>query len=1333
MLNNRKKCCKFILLGLVLVCFLVPSLALGFSYTDPNAPYLDPNRSITDRVTDLMSRLSLTQKLLLLKETNVEIPGLMPEYMFGNECLHGVVRPGKFTIFPQAIGLASTWDTNLHLNIATTISDEARAKHNQLGGVTPQYSGVLTFFSPTINMARDPRWGRTAETYGEDPYLSGRLAVNFVKGLQGNDPKYVKTIATLKHYAANNQEYNRFNFSATITEKVLREYYLAAFKTGVIEGKAQAVMSAYNAVNTVPCTANKMLLTDILRTEWGFDGYVVSDCGAVGNIYTQHHYVTGYKEAAAAALNAGVDLECGEGTMRDYLDDALSAGLVTQATIDQAVRRELTARFRLGMFDNPSLVPYSTIPATEIGAADHVQLALQACRESLVLLKNDNVAGTPLLPINKSGITSITVLGMNAATCQYGDYSCEAGPANTPISPLDGIKNKVGSQVQVKYVPYPGNGYVVIPNDRVTYPGNPNQHGWKGEYYPNGSLSGNPITTRVDSAVDFNKTVYPPDPHFPEGGTSPFSVRWTGMVTPATTGDYKLGATSDDGLRLYVDGVLKIDKWINRSATRDEITLTLQAGHQYEIKMEYFDNGGDAVAKLEWYPAGSDTLDAAKQAAASSDLVIAFMGTTKDYEREGQDRSDITLPADQTTYLQGIYSSNPKIVLVLINGGPLAFNWEKANLPSIVEAWYPGEQGGNGIADVLFGDYNPAGRMPVTSYTGNSQLPSFDDYDITKGRTYMYFGGDPLYPFGYGLSYTTFTYSNLQIGSGTINPTGSVTVSADVQNTGSRAGDEVLQLYVHDVTSSAQRPFKELKGFQRVSLQPNEKKTVTFTLLYDDLSFFDVYTKKFMVENGAFDLMVGSSSKDIRLTGQLTAAGGLDQSPVNLAQGKTATADTYVTAEPPSKAVDGTVPNNSKWCATGAEPHWLKVDLGANYDINKFVVKHAGAGCETIDYNTKDFKIQTSNDGTTWTDRITVTGNTAGVTGHFVSGVNTRYIRLYITKATQVADTSARIYEFEAWSGGGRINRVNLTSYYNQDGFSYDTNRGDGAYDPGTSPVSTYSADLLNINPAYDGVPYQLGPKIDGQNNAIKCTGQTITLPQGMYASLRFLGSATNGNATGTFRINYTDNTYTDVSVTGKDWCTADTTGEKVVQTMAHRHRNAADQTVNTYVFAYYLTPTIGKTVASLGLPNVSNMHVLAISLVEPLEPVIVAIKANANGKFVCADTAGTSPLIANRTTAGVWEIFEKFDFGGGKIALRAVVNTKFVCADNGGANPLIANRPGIGQWETYDLADLGNGKVSLKANANNKYVCADNSGSSPLIANRTSAGAWETFELIPQ
>lgn len=857
--------------------------------TEFQYPFQDYRLPVEKRVADLVSRLTLEEKVKLLSETSEGIPRLgVPEYHFGNEALHGVVRPGTFTVFPMAIALSATWDPALIHEVSTAISDEARGKNNLFHGqIKDLYSGLLAFWSPTVNMARDPRWGRTPETYGEDPWLTGRIGVAFVTGLQGNDPKYIKVISTPKHFAANNEEHNRFECNARISERMLREYYLPGFKACVTEGNAQSVMGAYNAINGIPCNANKKLLTDILRKEWKFDGYVVTDCGALSTMISGHKYAKDKKESATFAIHAGVDLECGgERVLTNYLIPALKDGMVTEADIDQAVSHVLRGRFRVGMFDPPEVVPYSKIPPSVVGSKEHQQLARKTARESFVLLKNDKAGGAPLLPIDVKKVRSIAVTGPNAAICRFGDYS--GSPVNPPVTPLEGIRNRAGDRLTINYAEWvaaPGDkDFTVLTADNLLS-GSP---GFNAEYFANSRLSGTPKTTRDDQKIDLDTLNHPPDPAIPGGN---FSVRWKGTLTAPRTGSYIFAFTVDGGGRLTLDGKTLMERTVEKpkafragqafdldKATRSRVermtaTVTLEGGKSYPIEAEYrFVEGGNALARLEWISPSEEKAAARArelETIRNSDMAVVFLGIGLDQEREGKDRDDMNLPKDQEEYIRQAVAANPKTVVVLISGSPLSVNWIAGNVPAIVEAWYPGEQGGNAIADVLFGDYNPAGRTPVSFYKSVEELPPFDDYEVWKGRTYMYMKNAPLFPFGHGLSYTTFSYGPMQLSRKTAKDGDKVVVNVRVKNTGARDGEEVVQLYAHNGATSVVQPRLQLKAFKRVSIRRGQTVTVSLPLAVKDLGYWNDAANHFVVAPGAYDLMVGASSGDIRSRGKL--------------------------------------------------------------------------------------------------------------------------------------------------------------------------------------------------------------------------------------------------------------------------------------------------------------------------------------------------------------------------------------------------------------------------------------------------------------------------------
>jgi beta-glucosidase len=711
--------------------------SLGAAACAQTPTYQNQNLPFADRVNDLVGRMTLEEKVSQMKDVAPAIPRLgVPEYNWWNEALHGVARSGLGTVFPQAIGFAATWDDSLVYRMASVISDEARAKYQEYlrNDSHKRYQG-LTIWSPNINIFRDPRWGRGQETYGEDPYLTGRLAVHFIHGLQGADPKYFKTIATVKHFAVHSgPELDRHQFDAVVSERDLRETYLPQFEMGIRDGGAYSLMCAYNRIGGKPACASDMLEKNILRGEWHFPGYVVSDCGAIDDIYLHHKVVQTAPEAAALAVKTGTNLDCGR--VYPNLVDAVKQGLITEAQIDTSVKRLFLARFKLGMFDSPERVRWARIPFAVLDRASHRALARQVARESMVLLKNQG----GVLPLRKD-LGTIAVIGPNAnePVMLLGNYN---GIPADPVTPLRGIREAVG------------NGAKVI---------------------------------------------------------------------------YARGADLADGFPVA--------------------------------------DGGP--------PASGEALATeAENAARQADAVVLVLGLTARLEGEemnievpgfkGGDRTSMDLPASQERLLERIAAVGKPTVLVLLNGSALAVNWAQEHVPAILEAWYPGQAGGSAIADVLFGDYNPGGRLPVTFYRDTKDLPAFDDYRMA-GRTYRYFKGTPLYPFGHGLSYTTFGYKDLRTSGAARRASDTVTVRVNVKNTGRRAGDEVVQLYVQHLGSAVARPAKELKAYKRVTLQPGQTRTVVLPLAVRSLAYWNADQHQWVIEPDSVRIHVGSSSADSRL------------------------------------------------------------------------------------------------------------------------------------------------------------------------------------------------------------------------------------------------------------------------------------------------------------------------------------------------------------------------------------------------------------------------------------------------------------------------------------
>ena len=860
-------------IAVALVLMIAGSIAPQQS---PKPRYLDTALPLDQRVDDHVSRMTIEEKVSQMMNAAPAIPRLgIPEYDWWNEALHGVAF-GIATVFPQAIGLGATFDPQLINRVSTVISEEARAKYHesQRHGNRSRFSG-LTFWSPNINIFRDPRWGRGQETYGEDPYLTSRLGVEFVKGLQGNDPKYLKVVSTPKHYSVHSgPEPERHRFDAVISERDMRETYWPAFRATVIEGRAESVMCAYNRVNGEPACASTHLLGDLLRGEWGFSGYVVSDCGAIDDIYQRHHFVKTAEEASALAVKRGTDLECGESYKS--LVNAVKQGLIAETEIDNAVKRLFTARFRLGMFDPPEMVPYAQIPFSANDSSAHRKLALEAARESIVLLKNEQ----NMLPLRKD-LKSIAVIGPNAddVPVLLGNYNGQPSRATTPLA---GIRSHVSPGTKVVHAmgtTLTDVSVVAIPASALrNVEGKP---GLSAEYFASRNLEGTPALKRVDESVDFDWGMLQPAPELPANN---FSVRWTGKLTPTVTGTYRLGAIADDGVRVYLDGKLIVEDWTEHAPTTVTAEVTLQAGQSYDVKMEYYESQIGAVAKLVWQPPAikiatpyAEAVNVAKQA----DTVVLVLGLSSKLEGEemkvtepgflGGDRTDIALPARQEALLKAVAATGKPIVLVLLSGSALAVNWADTNVAAIVQAWYPGEEGGAAIADVLFGDYNPAGRLPLTFYKSVDQLPPFENYAM-EGRTYRFFKGQPLYPFGHGLSYTNFKYSSLTVSSPRVAPGTAVTVSATVENSGSREGDEVVQVYINDVEASVRVPIRSLVGIERVHLKPGERRVVSFKI---DPRQLAVITDdgRTVVEPGQFNVTIGGKQPGFKGTADAKTTG----------------------------------------------------------------------------------------------------------------------------------------------------------------------------------------------------------------------------------------------------------------------------------------------------------------------------------------------------------------------------------------------------------------------------------------------------------------------------
>jgi len=831
--------------------------------------YLNTGLPVEKRAADLVGRMTLEEKASQLVNQARAIPRLnIPAYDWWSEALHGVINNGV-TEFPEPIALGATFDAPAIHRMAIIIGTEGRIKHVQAvrAGSTTFFSG-LDFWAPNINIFRDPRWGRGQETYGEDPFLTARMGVAFVTGMQGDDPRYYRVISTPKHFAVHSgPEPTRHIADVTVSKHDELDTYLPAFRATVTEAKADSVMCAYNSINGQPACANEFLLQDQLRGKWGFKGYVVSDCGAVGNIFDGHHYKPTQPEASAISLQRGMDNECIDGgdkrtdnnDFKPYLD-AVHQGFLKESEIDVALTRLFTARMKLGMFDPPEMVPYSKIDEKLLDSAAHRALARKIANESMVLLKNDGV-----LPLKAAGL-KIAVVGPLADQTKVllGNYNGQ--PTHT-VSILEGLKAEFPNAT-INFAP--GTRFLgesatasAVPEAMLTTPdGKP---GLKGEYFKGTELKDKPVLVRTDKNVDFDFINQPVS----EVGIENFSVRWTGFLTAAETGNFNLGARGDDGFRVWLDDKLLVESWMTQSPTTLTAPVTLEKGHKYAVRMEYFQGAGGAEARLVCVKHQAGDLEensraAAVSAAHNADVVVAVVGITSELEGEemnvhqegfkGGDRTSIDLPKPEEALLEALAGTGKPLVVVLTNGSALAVNWAKAHANAILDAWYPGEEGGTAVAETLSGRNNPAGRLPVTFYKDLTQLPPFEDYAM-KGRTYRYFEGEPLYPFGYGLSYTAFKYSGLTVPTAPVAAGSPLVVEVTVTNTGKRAGDEVAQLYLN-FPSVAGAPRLALRGFERIHLEAGASQKLRFALTPRDMSMVTEDGVPIVAE-GEYTLSVG--------------------------------------------------------------------------------------------------------------------------------------------------------------------------------------------------------------------------------------------------------------------------------------------------------------------------------------------------------------------------------------------------------------------------------------------------------------------------------------------
>ena len=845
---------------------LLLMVLIAFGSCKQQLPYQDSSLSADERAMDLLGRLTLDEKIQLMMNDSpgIERLGILP-YEWWNEALHGVGRAGQATVFPQVIGLAATFDDDAVYKTYSIISDEARAKHHDFKrkGEFKRYQG-LTFWTPNINIFRDPRWGRGMETYGEDPYLTSLMGVAVVKGLQGDDSeKYDKLHACAKHYAVHSgPEWNRHSYDAkNISQRDLWETYLPAFKA-LVEADVKEVMCAYNRFEGDPCCGSNQLLVQILREEWGYDHIVVSDCWAVNDFFLEGRHEThpDAASASAAAVITGTDLECG--VAYHALADAVAQGLITEEQIDQSVFRLLRARFQLGLMDDDKEVSWSSIPISVVESEKHKNMALEMARKSMVLLNNKNNT----LPLSKD-LKKIAVMGpaANDSIMLWANYN---GFPTKSITILEGIQNKLpeGTVVFEQGCDYVTNLVFNSLFDKCSFEG---KQGFNAKFWNTDNFEGNIVAEEiVFSPFSYNTrgaTVYAQGVNL-----NNFSARFESVFTPEQDGETVFRIEGEGKFHLFINGTDVASSRTGR-LTKREYQMKTEKGKSYNIVVEYAHGEGNGSLGFDLGYTEDVDLDAIAAKVKDVDAIIFVGGISSALEGEEMnvnlpgfkqgDRTNIDLPQVQLNLLQALKKLNKPIVFVLCSGSTMALPWQHQNLDAVLAAWYPGQEGGTAVADVIFGDYNPAGRLPLTFYASSDDLPDFEDYNMNKGRTYRYFKGKPLYPFGYGLSYTTFEYANASLNKQEISLGESLKLTVDIKNTGKIDGDEVVQVYIRNLQDK-EGPIKSLRAFKRVGVKAGQTQSVTIDLPPSTFEAFDTETERMNVKAGKYEILYGSSSAD---------------------------------------------------------------------------------------------------------------------------------------------------------------------------------------------------------------------------------------------------------------------------------------------------------------------------------------------------------------------------------------------------------------------------------------------------------------------------------------
>jgi len=830
---------------ILLLILLIFTALLSFNFKENDErnkmsfPYFDKTLSIEERVEDLLKRMTLEEKIEMLGGTGFETKvierlGIPPLNMADGPL---GVRWDNSTALPSGILLGATWNPEIVTEFGKVLATETKAK------------GRHVILAPCVNIARIPVGGRNFESFGEDPFLTSRITVNYIKGVQNEN-----VVATVKHFAANNQEHQRDFVNTIVEERTLNEIYFPAFKSAVEEANVLAVMCAYNKLNGPYCSENDYLLVDVLKNKWKFNGLVMSDWGAV--------------HSSIPVFNSGMDLEMPTGKYlnADSLFQKIKSGELSELKLDDKVRRILRVMFTIGLFDGYQY------DSTKVNTDKHKQVALNIAKDGIVLLKNEN----SILPLDLNNIKSIAVIGPNSKVAITGGGGSSMVVPFKSVSPLEALQNKIGDKVKINFT----QGSMI---DGDTNPIDPRflftdkdekENGFKGEYFTNMNLEGEPARLNVDKSISFMWNDKGPFENFQKDN---FSVRWIGYLKPDKSDKYTFDISSDDGVRLYIDDKLIINDWNDHAVLTNSYTMELNAGQLYKIKLEYYEKGGGAIIKFGWRKPNDQLISDAITAAKNSDIAIVFAGTNANYESEGFDRKDLVLPNEQDDLIKRVAEANPNTIVVLTTGSPVLMDDWLNNVDGLIEAWFAGEQAGSAIVEVLLGETNPSGKLPMTFPKRWEDCSAFDSYKKLDGTTiyedgiyvgYRHFEKNnikPLFPFGFGLSYTTFKYNDLKLSSKDINQNDNLLVKLSVKNTGNVNGSEVVQLYIKDIQSSIDRPVKELKGFKKVNLNPGEEKVVEFTIDQKALSFFDSKTKEWIAESGEFEILIGSSSQDIRL------------------------------------------------------------------------------------------------------------------------------------------------------------------------------------------------------------------------------------------------------------------------------------------------------------------------------------------------------------------------------------------------------------------------------------------------------------------------------------